>query len=173
MNQDFDILSFAGLSEGSAWLLEQPLPTEFRVVFTEAETTPESICTAIATCAGEAIQTETIEDDPWAMRIRVESLPTDIVIWQEELTAPIQEELKISSGWVLAMQTMLHPADPLTHFSNLMRLFGGLPFGVHSICDLPTGRWFPMSVIDDLFISSEIEPPEEVLWLTRLVEAPT
>jgi len=88
------------------------------------------------------------------------------------LSKTIQDELNIDTGWVVALQTVLHPSDPLTHFANLMRMVGGMEFDVVSICDLPTGRWFPIDIVKTLFIEDEVEPPEEVLWITRLVEAP-
>jgi len=66
----------------------------------------------------------------------------------------------------------LHSGDPLTHFSNVMRLLAGADLGIHSICDLPTGRWFPRDILDRVFVQDEVEPPQEILWITRLAEAP-
>ena len=171
MNHEFDILSFAGLSGDSTWTLDKPVVTEFRIVFTEDSFTPEEIAKAIANFAEEPIDVEWVEETPWAIRLRVPSLPTDFILWEEELSEEIKSKQEVASGSMLAMQTKLHPADPLTHFTNLMRLFGSLPFGVHSICDVPTGRWYPKHVIEDLFFQ-DVDAPEEVLWLTRLIEAP-
>ncbi len=171
MSHEFDILAFSGLSAGASWILDEPVITEFRIIFTEESFTPEEIAKAIANFAEEPIDVEWIEETPWAIRVRVPSLPTDVIFWKEALSDEVKSQQEVASGSMLAMQTKLHPADPLTHFTNLMRLFGSLPFGIHSICDIPTGRWYPKNVIEDLFFQ-DFDAPEEVLWLTRLIEAP-
>jgi len=51
-------------------------------------------------------------------------------------------------------------------------LFGGIDIPLHSVCDLSTGRWFSKEIVDSIFVQDSIEPPEEVLWMTRLVEGP-
>ncbi|MBT4524170.1 MAG: hypothetical protein HOC21_04520, partial [Phycisphaerae bacterium] len=177
MTNDFNILEFAGISDERPWELQQPTPTDLRAVLESGELpTMDSVTKAIATYVGEAIEAEPIEppsqDIPWATRVRIEGLPTDILLWVEPLNDSSREAAGIKTGCVLALQTVLHSGDPLTHFSNLMRLLAGANLNIHSICDLPTGRWFPHDILQQMFVQDEIEPPEEVLWITRLVEAP-
>jgi len=177
MTNDFNILEFAGLSNDKPWELERATPTDLRTVITGTEiASMEEIGKAIASFVGESIEAEEVEppddDIAWAMRVRVVGLPTDCVIWIETLNEATREASEIESGWVLALQTVLHSGDPLTHFSNLMRLLGGIDFPVHSVCDLPTGRWFPIDIVKSVFVKDDIEPPEKILWITRLVEAP-
>ena len=177
MAGDFNILEFAGLSKERPWELTQATPTDFRAVMTSNQpTTIELLGKALATFVGESIDAEEVdppEDDiQWAMRVRVEGIPADFVLWVEPLNNVIREAAGVETGWILALQTILHTEDSLTHFSNLMRLLGGIDLPLHSVCDLPTGRWFPMEIIDSVFVQNEIEPREEVLWITRLVEAP-
>jgi uncharacterized protein YegJ (DUF2314 family) len=177
MTNNFNILEFAGLSDERPWELEQPTPTDFRAVISSEEMpTIETVTKAIATFVGETIDAEPInppsEEIPWAARMRIEGLPTDIILWVEPLVEAVREAAELDSGCTLALQTILHPADPLTHFANLMRLLAGADLSVHSICDLPTGRWYPQDILEQVFVSDEIEPPEEILWITRLVEAP-
>jgi len=177
MTNSFNILDFAGISKERPWELQQPHPTDLRaVVATEHVPTADEIGTLLATFVGEAIEAEEIDSPateiPWTMRVRIVGLPTDFVLWVEPLNEAARKEAKIESGWVLALQTVLHPGGPLTHFSNVMRLLAGVDLDIHSICDISTGRWFPRAILESVFIQSETEPPEEVLWITRLVEAP-
>ena len=177
MSDNFNILEFAGLSEDQPWELSEPIPTDLRaIVATKNCPTLETIGKAIATFVGEPIDAEKIdppEDDiPWAMRVGIVGLPTDILLWAEPLSAASSEAANLQAGWVIALQTVLHKGDPLTHFSNLMRVLAGAELHVHSICDLATGRWFPRTILEGVFMKDDVEAPEEVLWITRLSEAP-
>lgn len=177
MTNDFNIIEFAGLSEERPWELQQPTPTDLRAVVVGTNLpTSEEVTKAFATYVGEAIEADSVEppseEIPWATRVRIEGLPTDCILWVEPLNEQAREAAEIDSGYVLALQTVLHCGDPLTHFSNLMRLLAGAELGVHSICDLATGRWFPQEILDQVFVQDDVEPPEEILWITRLVEAP-
>ncbi|MBT4584795.1 MAG: DUF2314 domain-containing protein [Phycisphaerae bacterium] len=170
-------VEFTPASPDTPWQLENPLPTDIRaVVNTTDQPTVESVGDALATYIGEAIEAEEIEtqdsDMLWAMRIRLVGLPTDMVVWAEKLNDASREASGIQDGWIIAMQTVLHSSDPLIHFSNIMRLFSGADLGVESVCDLATGRWFPRQILDKLFVHDTTQPPEEVLWITRVVEAP-
>lgn len=177
MSSEFNILEFAGLSKDRPWELPEPHPTDLRaVVTTKNIPSMEDVTQQIATYVGETIEAEFIQpptgDVDWAARVRIEGLPTDIVIWVEQLNQSSKEAAEVDSGWILAMQTILHTKDSLTHFSNVMRVLGGADLHVHSVCDLATGRWFQKNVLDSVFVQSDSEPPEEVLWITRVVEAP-
>ena len=178
MSNNFNILEFAGLSKDRPWELSQPLPTDLRaVITTEQYPTLEDVGKKIATYVGESIEAQEIQsidkDCIWTMRVRLDGMPTDFVLWIEPLADTLKEEVEIDAGWVLALQTVLDTSDPLTHFSNLMRLLAGADLCVHSIYDVPTGRWFPRQVLEKVFLQSAFESPEEVLWITRLVEAPS
>ncbi|MDP7004823.1 MAG: DUF2314 domain-containing protein [Phycisphaerales bacterium] len=177
MTNEFNIIDFSPLSKDRPWELQQPTPTDLRAVISgETQPTMEYVTKAIATFVGEAIEAELVtppsDEIPWATRVRVEGLPTDIIIWVEPLVEAARDAAEIESGCILALQTVLHSGDPLTHFSNLMRLLGGANLSIHSVCDLATGRWFPQDILEQVFVSDEVEPPEEILWITRLVEAP-
>ena len=177
MDEGFNILEFAGLAEDRPWELSEPQPTDLRAVVAVKECpTLENVGKAIASFVGEPIDAERVDppenDIPWAMRARIVGLPTDVLVWTEPLNAASSEATDLKAGWVLALQTMLHAGDPLTHFSNLMRLLAGSELHVHSICDLATGRWFPRSILDRVFVQDELAAPEEVLWITRLSESP-
>ena len=141
MGNGFNILEFAGLSEDRPWELTQPQPTDLRaVVSTKDCPTLEGVGKAIASFVGEAIDTEKIEppesDVSWAMRARIGDIPADVLLWAEPLTISPPDAIDLETGWVLALQTVLHSGDPLTHFSNLMRVLAGSDLDVHSICDL-------------------------------------
>ena len=177
MGNDFNILDFAGLGNDKPWELQEPSPTDLRTVIEGG--TPcsiEELGTYIASFVGKSIMVEEIEppdsDVPWTLRVRVDGLPTDCLFWVEPLHEATKQACAVEAGWVLALQTQLHPDDPLTHFSNIMRLLSGISLPIHSICDIPTGRWFPKDSIEKVFLQDGIEPPEEVLWITRLIEAP-
>jgi len=177
MVNDFNILEFAGLNDDKPWELKEPTPTDLRaVVLGDSPCSIEELGACVANVVGDTIEAEEIEppgdDVSWALRVRIQDAPTDIVFWIEQLSEATKAESKVDSGWILALQTVLHPGDPLTHLSNLIRLFGSMELPVHSVCDIATGRWFPKDSIQKVFIDSDIEPPEEILWITRLVEAP-
>ncbi len=170
-------VAFTPSSAETPWQLTNPLPTDIRAVInTTVQPTVESVGKTLATFIGESIEAEEMEiqdsDMLWAMRVRLVGLPTDMVVWLEKLNDASRQASGIQDGWIIGVQTVLHTGDPLTHFSNLMRLYSGADLGVESICDLATGRWFPRQVLDTLFIDDKSEPPEEILWITRVVEAP-
>lgn len=177
MQQDFDILSFAGLSEDQPFVLAEPTLTDFRVVYSSSEIpSAEEVCTAIANIMEGEIEAAPVdpldESTHWTMQVRIKGIPSDFIIWDEPINDSTKKELQVQEGWVLGMQTALHPDDPLSHFANLMWVLGSLPFEIHSICDLPTGRWFSKDVLHRIFIDETVEPQEEILWITRLIEAP-
>mgnify|MGYP002861362355 CR=1 FL=1 len=178
MGDNFNILKFAGLSEERPWELNEPLPTNLRAVIAAKECPAlESVGKAIATFVGESIDAEKItppeSDIVWSMRARIVGLPADVLLWAEPLNAATSDAAEVKDGWVLALQTVLHTKDPLTHFSNLMRILAGSELCVHSVCDLSTNRWFPESTLKSVFMQEGLDAPEEVLWITRLVEAPS
>ena len=177
MSNDFNILEFSGLSEERPWELQKPTPTDLRgVLLSEALPTMEDVTQAIATYVGNTIEIEPVDslenDIPWAARVRIEGLPTDLLLWTEPLTERIGESVGIESGCILAVQTILHSGDPLTHFSNVMRILAGADLNIQNMCDLSTGRWFSENIMEQVFLHDEVEPPEEILWITRLVETP-
>ena len=177
MTNDFNILEFAGLSKENPWELDEPTPTDFRCVLQDEEMPTMGVVTkAIATFVGSPIEVEPVESPEgsidWAVRMRVDGIPVDLLVWVEPLTSAIGDSAGVSSGSVLAVQTVLHSTDPLTHFANIMRVLAGSELHIHSICDIPTGRWFSSDVLQKVFVNDDIEPQEEILWITRLVEAP-
>ena len=170
-------IEFTPVSTDAPWRLATPLPTDIRaVVNTVVQPTVEQVGKALATFVGESIEAEEIEppdrDVDWAMRVKVAGLPTDMLVWVEKINHASSEASGVHDGWIIAAQTVLHSDDPLTHFSNLLRLFAGSELKVESICDVATGRWFPREILDKLFVGGTTQPPEEVLWITRVVEAP-
>lgn len=177
MTSDFNILDFAGLSKEHPWELDEPTPTDFRCVLQNEEMpSMDAVTKAIAIFVGEAIDVETVEspDDSidCVIRMRIPGIPIDLLVWTEPLPTTVGESMGVTSGCVLAVQTVLHKGDPLTHFANIMRVFAGSDLHIHSICDIPTGRWFSSEVLQKVFVNDDTEPREEVLWITRLVEAP-
>lgn len=176
MKNDFNLQEFAGLTEDFTWELEQPTPTDLRFVIESSTLVMEEVGKQLASFVGESIEAEEIDspdgDIEWTMRARINGLPTDLVIWVEPLNDAIRDSSEVTEGCVLAVQTILYSGDPLTHFSNLMRLFGAIDVHLHSVCDLSTGRWFSKEIVDSVFVQDTFEPPESVLWITRVVEGP-
>ena len=170
-------VEFTPASAETPWQLAAPLPTDIRaVVRSQEQPTVVQVGKALATFVGESIEAEEIEppdsDIDWAMRVKVVGLPSDMLVWVEQLNQASCQASGVHDGWIIAAQTILHSGDPLTHFSNLLRLFAGSDLHVESICDIATGRWFPRDILDKLFVRDSAQPPEEVLWITRVVEAP-
>ena len=90
MGNDFNILDFAGLGNDKPWELQEPSPTDLRAVIEGG--TPcyiEELGTYIASSVGKSIVVEEIEppdsDVPWTLRVRVDGLPTDCLVWVEPL----------------------------------------------------------------------------------------
>jgi len=170
-------VEFTPASADTPWQLANPLPTDIRaVVHTKELPTIEQVGKALASFVSESIEAEEIEpldtDMFWAMRVRLVGLPTDLIVWVEEMNDASREASGVQDGWLIAIQTVLHSGDPITHFSNLLRLVAGSDLGVESICDLATGRWFPREILDKMFVDDTAQPPEEIMWITRVIEAP-
>ena len=170
-------VEYTPASADTPWQLANPLPTDIRaVVHTKELPTIEEVGKALASFVSESIEAEEIEpldtDMFWAMRVRLVGLPTDLIVWVEEMNNASREASGVQDGWIIAIQTVLHSGDPITHFSNLLRLVAGSDLGVESICDIATGRWFPREILDKLFVDETAQPPEEIMWITRVIEAP-
>ena len=83
-------IEFTPVSADAPWQLATPLPTDIRaVVNTVVQPTVEQVGKALATFVGESIEAEEIEppdrDVGWAMRVKVAGLPTDILVWVEQM----------------------------------------------------------------------------------------
>ena len=107
MTNNFNIVEFAGLSDERPWELQQPTPTDLRGVIVGTDPpSGETITQAFATFVGESIEAEVIDppgdDVPWAARVRIEGLPTDILVWVEPLNESAREAAEIDAGYVLA-----------------------------------------------------------------------
>ncbi len=101
MNNEFDILEFSGLKNQNGWSFEETFPTDLKVIFrTNVIPSAQAIGKAIANLADETIDIDSIPEEDgrefqWTIRVRINSLPADLILWPETLEQEMKEELGV------------------------------------------------------------------------------
>jgi hypothetical protein len=162
------------------WILETPAPATviLAAVSSAVIESPAAVAQAVANVTGAdvdlEVQTDDIGDAPWVAVISIPQLPVPLVCHPE--VAPLEGSglpEPAVSGAGLVIQTLLHPADPLTAFANLLRLATVLDPSSPGVLDADTGRWFDRPVLVDQLLDTDADPREDILWVVTGVHADT
>ena len=160
--------------EPSAWQLDEPAVTTLIVLSPPAQLleSPQQLGRAIADAIGRDVELSTPdelpEDVPWMAIMHIEDLAAPLMCWPEPQAAEgtgLEEELAHPHG--LLVQTLLHPADPLTSMANLLRLLTISAPDTAGVLDADTGRWLPRALLHEQLVSTDIDPSEELLWIVE------
>ena len=164
------------LPEGT-WMLEQPQPIFLILagVSTAIIENAESLAQHLADITGDNVDLATDTDPPddvaWLASITIAGLPAPLLCWPEETATAgtgLPEHIVNRPG--LIVQSLLHPADPLTCLTNLLRLLTLLDPDAGGVLDADTGRWLDHDMLTEHLIESQIEPREDLLWIVSAVE---
>jgi hypothetical protein len=175
---DADLVEIA-----EAWQLEQPEPTTLIALWPAAQspTMTEVLAAIDHQCDGRAEMSDQLDTEDervqWNMVVRVPELPAPLIVWSEP-SRPIppeefeSDELRRQAGearWVIGVETMLHPSDPLTDYVALMRLISGAFSDVPAILDVNTQQWHARERLVERYGPSDAEPPSMVMWVIHQV----
>ena len=172
-----------GVDIPEAWQLEQPEPTTLIALWPAAQSpTMTEVRAAIEhQCEGRAEMIDQLdtEDDrvQWNMVVRVPELPAPLIVWSEPARPIPPEEFETEelrrqaakSRWVIGLETMLHPSDPLTDYIALMRLVSGALADVPAVLDVNTQQWHARERLAERYGPPGAEPPSMVLWVIHQV----
>ncbi|MEE9131013.1 MAG: DUF4026 domain-containing protein [Phycisphaerales bacterium] len=169
----------AVISEVEPWALPEPEPTTLIALWPGDEPpTQLEILAALSSAADQNAQVlEELSPDepdvPWAIVIRMPSRPVALNIWTEPARElPPDETDAIGAAdckWIVGVETLLEPGDPLDHFVTLMRLVTGALESSPAILDVNTTQWHTRQSLAEQFNDPSIEPPIEVLWVIQAV----
>jgi uncharacterized protein YegJ (DUF2314 family) len=163
-----------------AWRLPEQEPTNLLALWCDDQApTVTEVSSALARYFGEAVRVleEVAHDDPeilWSVAMRWPTIEAPVVLWAQPARPMADEELDAigveSCRWIVGLETLLDPADPLTDFVNLMKPIAGALPDVPAVLDVNTTRWHARPALDELFSTDEVEPPAHVLWIVQLVQ---
>jgi hypothetical protein len=136
------------------------------------------ITAAIAALLGDAVTVvdEGSTADPamlWSAIVRLPGVETELALWSEPAVelAPgeLQDPAAEACRWIVGFNTVLDPADPLAHYTLLMRLLGGIWDDIPAVLDVNSERWYPRAALDATF-DADHEPTAAVLWIVHVNE---
>ncbi|MEE8154887.1 MAG: DUF4026 domain-containing protein [Phycisphaerales bacterium] len=169
----------AVISEADPWALPQPEPTTLIALWPgDQPPTRLEILAALSSAADQNAQVlEELSPDepdvPWAIAVGISGLPVALNIWTERARElPPDETDAIGAAdckWVVGVETLLEPADPLDHFVTLMRLMTSALESPPAILDVNTTQWHTRRSLAEQFDDPSIEPPIEMLWVIQAV----
>ena len=154
------------------WTLGTPTPTTLILGAASSRVTESAAALAqcIANVTGSNVDLEIPQEDIgdalWAGIISLEELPVPLVCHPEPLPlegSGLPEAAASSPG--LVVQTLLHPGDPLTSLTNLLRLMTALDPDAAGVLDADTGRWFDRDMLVRELMESEVDPQADLLWV--------
>ncbi len=169
----------ARICEVEPWALPEPEPTTLIALWPgDQPPTKLEILAALSSAADQNAQVlEELSPDesdvPWAIAVGIPPLPAALNIWTEPARElPPDETDAIGAAdckWVVGIETLLDPHDPLDHFITLMRLVTSALASAPAILDVNTTQWHTRRSLAEQFIDPSIEPPIEMLWVIQAV----
>ncbi len=161
------------------WAVEDPEPTTL-IALWPGDTPPmmTEITAALAALMGDTVTVvdDGAGDDPavlWSAVVTLPGVETELALWsepaQELAPGELDDPAADACRWVIGANTPLDAADPLAHFTLLMRLLGGVCLEIPAVLDVNSERWYPRQALDATFDTGE-EPSVAVLWIVHVNE---
>lgn len=174
----------------SAWTLSDPEPTTLMALWPHDQApTRTEILAAMANQIGRPVsvvdEMETEEDDGvlWNAVMELPIVDGDngggddarnpvAIIWAQPAAPARAEEVGEAGAacrWVVGLETMLNMEDALSSFIAWMRLLASALSDAPAILDVNSTTWHRRRELDDVFLSDEVEPAADVLWVIHAV----
>jgi len=165
--------------DSKVWQLDAPQPTTIMTLWTE-ESAPTllEVQSLLEEVVGGEIQQlgELTNEDSgivWNGVFLTHVEESERIIWVEK-AAPLPPEEKdrignIEPGWIIGIETLLKPEDPVESYTILMRMLAKAFSESPAIIDANSTRMFVRSELDELFVESELEPPADILWIVHAI----
>ncbi|MCA9290923.1 MAG: DUF4026 domain-containing protein [Phycisphaerales bacterium] len=162
-----------------SWSFPGPEPTRLIALWIHPQ--PPSVTEVQAALSGPAGGPLTIDDEfdtdderiRWSIVARVPALDLPLLIWCQEshplepgeLGDPVAEQ----APWVIGIETVLDPADPLASFTVALRLLLNGFSDIPAVLDVNALRWHRRESMEAFLGDDDIEPPAEILWMIHAV----
>ncbi len=131
---------------------------------------PENLAKVMADAIGTDVDLHIPETPPpeveWLATIAIEGLSESLVCWPEaDATEGFGLPDSIAEKPGLVVQSLLHPADPLTCLTNMLRILVLADPTADGILDIGTWRWLDRDMLVRELMETEVEPREDLLWI--------
>jgi uncharacterized protein YegJ (DUF2314 family) len=165
----------AGASMPEAWRVE-PQPTSLLALLKGGDTPSRDACmSALGKALGSEFKQMQDLNDPdaalqWACVLEAPALPQRLVLWCEPATMfheMFDPRFVEGCDWMLGVETLLDAADPLSHYTTLVRMLMRGCATAPVLYDASSDGAFDRDSLERLFDDDAIEPPMEVLWCIR------
>ncbi|MEE2906822.1 MAG: hypothetical protein VX527_03220 [Planctomycetota bacterium] len=157
----------------SAWLVDPPAPTGL-LVGTPCLVSAEEAMPALADFIGEAVEVAHLDPPPhqsWLTQVMVPGISTPLLFFAAPRTADDGLDIPATDcPFLLGIEGLLHPVDPLTVYVNLVRLLVGAAGEALFAWDVVTNRVLSGDGLAESFLGEGVEPPDRVLWVTEAIE---
>ena len=152
---------------------QQPEPTDLLTFLSASEPPqPETVRAALESAMHGPVDMETqppaFDDVLWSAVVASTEQTAPLAFWVEPNRMPPDEQTPAAScRWVLGLETILDPVDPLACYLGLLKLLATAWPDAAAVLDVNTTLWFPR---DELDCVVRDEPPAGVLWNLQCVE---
>jgi uncharacterized protein YegJ (DUF2314 family) len=175
-------LPLAGVAEGPLRLAQPELTTLIGLWTGATAPTSMEIQSTLGGIFGEPIdiegEVETGDADMlWNIVVRLPGHEHPVFIWSEPSKPLDAEELGdgpeaaegLACKWIVGLQSVLDPTEPLGSLVLLMRATIAAASDPPAVLDVEPGKWHLRPALEELFLNQDIEPPGDVLWSIHAV----
>lgn len=157
----------------AAWVVDPPAPSGL-LVGTTTLVSAEDAMHSLADFIGDAVEVGYLEPPPhqdWLAQVLVPGLSTPLLFFaiqrdpEDGLGIPVSD-----CGFLLGVEGLLHPSDPLTVYVNQTRLLAAAAGQTEFAWDVVTNRVLAGEGLTEAFLGEGVEPPDRVLWVTEALE---
>ncbi|MDG2422668.1 MAG: hypothetical protein P8M22_01685 [Phycisphaerales bacterium] len=157
----------------AAWMVDPPAPTGLLIGTSELIPAEEAMH-ALADFIGEAVEVAYLDTPPhqqWLAQVMVPGISTPLLFFAAARTDDDGLGIPLTDcPCLIGIEGLLHPADPLTVYINLLRLLAGAAGEAHFAWDVVTNRVLSGDGLTEAFLGDGVEPPDRVLWVTEALE---
>jgi len=163
------------------WLIDEPEPSDLVAPWPgEAAPTLTEIQALVEQATGEPLEVlgEMPGDDPdiqWNAVVRLPGHELPVIVWVEPNQAAASEDPELPPGiaacrWIVGAETVLDVEDPIASYATVVRTLASAIEDAPALLDVNTTRWFTRRELEEFFLSNDLEPPAELLWIIHAVQ---
>jgi uncharacterized protein YegJ (DUF2314 family) len=164
-------------TRASIWDLEQE-PTQLIAFWPGEAPTQTEVLAGLAAMHGDSLSPQDVDHEPpvlWSVAITLPGIEKPVILWSEpaqpvppgEFEDPRAEQAQ----WVIGLQVLLDPDDPLSEFITLLKtVHGGLPESL-GVLDTNTTHYHSRAQLQEL-VGGPVEPSAEILWTIHCIGDP-
>lgn len=148
-------------------------PDDHPPMVTEITSAIASVLVESMEVLGEMEPDEEDGDVQWIVVVELPGLPHPVMVWTEPAHSEPPEGVDPSEAakckWIVGMETVLGGEDPISCHTFLMQCLAAALPDAPAILDANTTLWHGREELDAVFLSDEVEPPADGLWIIHAV----